>query len=194
MNYPLQFTFKILALATQLSVTDSTGRLVFYVKQKMFKLKESITVFGDQEQTIPLYTINADRMLDISATYNFADRNGANIGAISRQGLKSIWKARYDIRGGDAGGMTIEEANPWAKFFDGLLGAIPIIEMLSGYFFHPAYEVRRVDGTPVIRMKKEPAFFEGKYSIEMLTPIGDKEEAHIVLSLITVVLLERSRG
>jgi hypothetical protein len=43
-------------------------------------------------------------------------------------------------------------------------------------------------------MKKEPAFFEGKYSIEMLTPIGDKEEAHIVLSLITVVLLERSRG
>ncbi|HEY7911399.1 MAG TPA: hypothetical protein VIG62_05760 [Blastocatellia bacterium] len=194
MNFPLQFTFKILALATQLSVTDSTGRLVFYVKQKMFKLKESITIFADQEQTHPLYTINADRMLDISATYNFADRNGANLGAISRQGMKSIWRARYDIRGGDAGGMTIQEANPWTKVLDGLLGAIPIIGMLAGYFFHPVYEVRRVDGTPVVRMKKEPAFFEGKYSIERLAPVSDREETHIVLSLIMVVLLERSRG
>ena len=39
MNYPLNLTFKIVALAPQLSITDTAGNLHFYVKQKLFKLK-----------------------------------------------------------------------------------------------------------------------------------------------------------
>ena len=57
MNYPLQLSFKILAIARQLSVTDTTGRLVFYVKQKAFKLKEAVTVFADAEQTLPVLSM-----------------------------------------------------------------------------------------------------------------------------------------
>ena len=39
MNYPLHLSFKILALARQLSMTDASGNRIFYVKQKVFKLK-----------------------------------------------------------------------------------------------------------------------------------------------------------
>ena len=46
MQFPLQLRFKVLALATQIYVTDASGATVFYVKQKMFKLKEDIAVFG----------------------------------------------------------------------------------------------------------------------------------------------------
>jgi hypothetical protein len=56
MNYPLDLSFKLLALASQIYVRDSQGNLVFYVKQKMFKLKEAITVFGDEAQTQPHFT------------------------------------------------------------------------------------------------------------------------------------------
>lgn len=194
MNYPLQLSFKILAIARQLSVTDATGRLTFYAKQKAFKLKEAVTIFADKEQTLPLYTINADRVIDFSARYNFSDRSGTALGAVKRQGMKSLWKARYDIADGDGPGMTIQEANPWTKVFDGLFGEIPIIGMFTGYLFHPAYEVHRQDGTTVMRLRKEPAFFESIYTIERLAPLDEREEIRVLLSLIMLVLLERGRG
>ena len=46
MNFPLTLNFKKLALSPQISVTDASGRLLFYVKQKAFKLKEAVTVFA----------------------------------------------------------------------------------------------------------------------------------------------------
>ncbi|HEY7547214.1 MAG TPA: hypothetical protein VID27_20135, partial [Blastocatellia bacterium] len=110
MNYPLQLSFKILAIAQQISVTDATGNLAFYVKQKAFKLKEAVTVFSDAQQTFPLYTINADKVLDFSANYHFTDRLGAPLGAVRRQGMKSIWRARYDVVESGAPVFAIQEA------------------------------------------------------------------------------------
>ena len=47
MNYPLDLSFKILAIAPQISVSDANGALVLYVKQKAFKLKEDVTIYAD---------------------------------------------------------------------------------------------------------------------------------------------------
>ena len=71
MNYPLQLSFEVLSIARKLSVTDAAGNLSFYVKQKAFKLKESVTVFADVDQKLPLYELAADRVLDFSASYHF---------------------------------------------------------------------------------------------------------------------------
>lgn len=194
MNYPLQLSFKILALARQISVIDATGNLSFYVKQKMFKLKEAVTVFADAEQQLPLYELKADRVLDFSASYHFTDARGNQIGAVRRKGMKSIWRARYDILNGGGHALTIQETNPWAKVGDSLFGEIPIVGMFSGYLFHPEYVVAREDGTPVMRLKKQPAFFQGKFIIEKLADVSEEEETRILLSLIMMVLLERARG
>lgn len=64
MNYPLQLSFEILSVARKLSVIDAAGNLSFFVKQKMFKLKESVTVFADVDQRLPLYELKADRVID----------------------------------------------------------------------------------------------------------------------------------
>ena len=195
MNYPLQLSFKILAIAKQLSVVDSTGRLVFYVKQKAFKLKEAVTVFADEAQTQALYTINADRVLDFSARYHFTDaRTSSTLGSVKRQGMKSLWRSRYDIMEGEQVVMTSQEANPWAKVFDSLLGEVPVLGMFTGFFFHPAYNVLRPNGAAVMRLVKEPAFFEGKFKLESLGPMQEREEVLALLSLLMMVLLERARG
>ncbi|MBD0371972.1 MAG: hypothetical protein ICV60_14115 [Pyrinomonadaceae bacterium] len=194
MNYPLKLSFKILAIARQLSVIDSTGRLVFYVKQKAFKLKETVTVFADEAQTQPLYSINADRVIDFSARYHFADQRGASLGSVKRQGMKSIWRSRYDIMDGEQVVLTIQEANPWTKVFDSLFGEIPILGMFSGYVFHPAYDVLRPNGGAVLRLTKEPAFLEGKFRIDKLGPMNEQEELRALLSLLMMVMIERARG
>ena len=194
MDYPLDLSFKIIALAPQLSVTDAHGSVVMYVRQKLLKLKEAVTVYADTQQTQPLYTMNADRILDWSARYNFADIQGNNLGAVKRQGMKSLWKSHYDILDGETVVMTIQEENPWVKVIDGLVGEIPIIGMFTGYLFHPAYLVARTDGTVVMRLEKKPAFLEGKFTIESKMPLPEREEKQALLSLLMMLLLERSRG
>ena len=194
MDYPLNLSFKIIALAPQLSVTDSHGNLVFYVRQKLLKIKEAVTVYADTQQTQPLFTINADRILDWSARYNIADMQGNSLGAVKRQGMKSLWKSHYDILDGDTPVMTIQEENPWVKIIDGLVGEIPIIGMFTGYLFHPAYLVSTPEGTVVMRLEKQPAFLEGKFIIESKMPLPEIEERRVLLSLLMMLLLERSRG
>lgn len=194
MNYPLQLSFKIVAVAPQLSVTDTNGNLIFYVKQKLFKLKESVTIFADVQQTQPLYAINADRVIDFSGRYHFTDHNGIELGSVKRQGMKSLWKARYDILEGDRTVMTIREENPWVKVLDGLFGAIPLIGMFAGYVFHPAFLVSRPEGMVVMRLEKQPALFESKFTIKREAEIDKTEETRVLLSLMMMIILERRRG
>lgn len=194
MKFPLHLSFKKLALSPQIAVTDADGTLLLYVKQKLFKMREAVTVFADREQTQPLYQIQADRIMDFSARYTFTDRNGTVLGAVRRQGMRSLWKARYEILRGDQPVMTIQEENPWTKVLDGLLGEIPVVGMLTGYLFHPAFVVARTDGTPVMRLVKEPAFLEGKFLIEQRAGLERHDQGLAVLSLLMLTLLERQRG
>jgi len=194
MNYPLDITFKLLAIAQQLSVRDAQGNLIFYVRRKAFKLKEAITVFGDEAQQRPLYHINADRIMDFSARYRFTDNAGNTLGSIKRHGMRSLWKTHYEIEDDDHAALSVNEEDAWVKVFDSLLGQLPIVGALTGYLFNPAYLVTRADGTVLLRMVKRPAFFEGKFSVEQRAQLDAGEETRALLGLLMMILLERSRG
>lgn len=195
MNYPIDLTFKLLALASQIRITDANGQMLGYVKQKLFKLKEDIRVFTDESQTNQIFGIKADRILDFSAKYNFTDRNGTLLGSIRRRGMRSIWKAHYEIYDERENiVMEIHEESAWVKVFDALLGEIPILGAFTGYFFHPAYLITKTGGAPVARLEKQPAFFEGKFQLTQQGQINQTEETQVLLSVLTMTLLERARG
>ncbi|NCN09402.1 MAG: hypothetical protein GW938_06115 [Leptospira sp.] len=74
------------------------SRILFYVKQKAFKLKEDITVYGDESKNVELMKIKARSIIDFSAAYDVTDANtGSKIGALKRKGMKSILKDEWDI-------------------------------------------------------------------------------------------------
>ncbi|CAN5724357.1 hypothetical protein BH20ACI4_BH20ACI4_00740 [soil metagenome] len=195
MNFPIELSFKLLALASQIYIRDANGNMFGYVKQKMFKLKEDINIFTDENQTQQRFNIKADRVIDFSARYNFTDSRGGQIGSIKRKGMRSIWKANYEIfDAGENQVLKINEESGWVKVVDSLVGEIPIVGMFTGYIFHPAYIISKMDGTPVARLQKQPAFFEGKFQLSALVQMNETEETQVLLGALTMVLLERSRG
>jgi uncharacterized protein YxjI len=194
MNFPLDLSFKMVALNPQVKVSDASGSVVLYTKQKAFKLKEAVTVFADVEQTRPLYTINADRVLDFNAKYNIADTAGRPLGAIARKGRKSLWRAQYEVIDGGGQTLTIQEENGWVKVGDALFGEIPFVGIFSGYVFNPTYLLSNAAGAPLMRLSKQPAFMEGKFRIERLAEMSEQDETRAVLSFLMMVLLERRRG
>ena len=52
----------------------------------------------------------------------------------------------------------------------------------------------RPDGTPVMRVQKQPAFFEGKFTIEKIADLSPQEEINLIYSFLMLLLLERARG
>lgn len=195
-QYPLTLSFKVLALASQATVIDATGRTILFTKQKMFKFREHVEIWTDKSQGTRLADIKANKVIDWSARYFSTDTNGGEIGSVGRRGWRSIWKAHYETSnpGDNVPDFAIREENPWAKVADGFLGEIPVVGMFTGYLFHPSYLASRSDGTPAMRLTKQPAFFEGRFKIEKLGQMTPREELNLFLSFMMLVLLERRRG
>lgn len=197
MNYPITFRFKLIALAPQIYVTDASGRTICYVKQKLFRFREKVEVFTDDTQQQLLATIEADRIIDWSARYTFKSAAGGVIGAVGRRGMKSLWRAHYDVFMGHehAPAFSIQEENPWVKMLDGLVGGIPVLGMFAGYMLHPRYHATRVVGEElVLRLTKQAAFFEGIFKLEPSGEATEAEQTVLMLSFLMMNLLERARG
>lgn len=194
MDFPLTARFKLLAIAQQVSVEDRGGRLLYYARQKAFKLKEAVTVYADDGQSRPAFSIAADRVLDVSARYTITEAGGGPAGVLQREGMKSIWRTSYTIDAGPRGRFTIREENPWVKMADGLFDSIPVLGMFAGYLFHPTYSIAREDGTPVLRIEKKPAFFEGVFEIQRVGDPGTDPPEVLVISAVMMLVLERQRG
>lgn len=195
-QFPLTFRFKLIALASQFSVKNNQGKTVAYAKQQLFKLREAIRIYSDDSTNNQIYSINTNKILDFSANYVIRDEKETVLGSIRRRGMRSLYKADYEIT--DAGGkslFTVREQSFITRLLDEILGDIPVLGMLTGYVFNPAYAIVRNDGTPVSVLRKQPALWEGVFELEApTTSITDTEAALISLGCMMLVLLERDRG
>jgi uncharacterized protein YxjI len=193
--YPLTLTFKFLTINSYIRVVDATGRLVSYVKQRAFRLREDVTIFADEGQTQPIYHIKADRMIDIGATYSISTADGRSLGSVRQRGMRTLWKATYDILddGGNAIGV-VHEQDAWVKVMDGLIGEIPFIGFVLAQWINPTYLIDGTDGVTVLRLRKRPSLIERSFVLEQDAPLPAGLEQLALPAVLMVVLLERGRG
>ncbi|MAT13329.1 MAG: hypothetical protein CMM02_20205 [Rhodopirellula sp.] len=113
-------------------IYDMDGNLAFFSKQKAFKLKEDIRVFGDQAMTSELLCIKARGVIDLGMTYDVIDSTTQQvIGSLRRKGLKSIIRDSWvinDVNDQEFG--TIQEESGALAILRRFLGG-PIVQMLA---------------------------------------------------------------
>ncbi len=194
MQYPLKLNFKLFSFSQQIVVKDAVGNSVLYVKQKMFRLREKVEVFADASMTNKLFDIAADRIIDFSANYSFTTADGQPWGGVRRSGMRSIFSTHYQIMEGGRVDMEIHEESPMKRFFESLLGEIPILGFIFIYILNPSYLITNSAGENVLRAVKKPSIFERYFEIEKLGEIEPDDELRALLSLLMMVLLEKKRG
>ena len=195
MQFPIQIAFKLLAITPQMYVRDAAGGNLGYVRQKLLAFKEKVTVFADDTQAKAIYTIGADRVIDFNAEYHFANADGVRLGSAKRSGMRSLWKAHYVINIGGQETFEVHEESALVRLIDGLIGEIPFVGFLTGYFLNPVYLITRVgSGAPALRMVKQRAFLESLFTIESKADMTNAEQEAAMLGLMMIILLERSRG
>ncbi|AZQ44725.1 LURP-one-related/scramblase family protein [Nonlabens ponticola] len=193
--FPINFKFRVSTLANDFTATDADGRVVAYVRQKMFKLKEAITIYSDTTKSEILYTIQANKWLDWSAAYAMTDVNGNQLGKIARKGWRSLWKAEYAIIDQNNNHQyTCKEASAFSRIADSVVGEIPVLGFFTGYLFNPTYNVIDNNGDIVARLKKEQSMLGRKFQVIKLTDLDPDDKERIMLGLMMLVLLERRRS
>ncbi len=194
MQYPLNLSFKLLTFGQRIVASDADGNVLMFIKQKMFKLKEKVEIYNDEKQSQLIFRIEADRMLDFSANYSFTDAEGNPWGSVRRKGMRSLWAAHYQVMQEGQVDMEIREESPMKKVLESILGEIPILGLAAVYLLNPSYIVSRPDGTPLLKLTKKPAIFEGKFVLEKLNDMPEDDELRSLMALLMLVLLERRRG
>ncbi len=195
LQFPLELIFNITTISNDFTAKDVRGNTVAYVKQKMFKLKEDISVFENERKSKVIFKIKADQWIDFSAAYSFTDDQGRRLGKIARKGWASLWKAKYElIDQHEKLQYNIREENAWVKVLDGLFGQIPLLNIATGYLFNPAYKVTNLQDEIVFRLSKEPSFFGRKFKIAKIKTADNDDDQRIILGLMMMILLERRRG
>lgn len=194
-KFPINFVFNISTFSNDFTATDATGKVVAYVKQKMFKLKEDITIYANESKTQVNYKIKADKWIDFSAAYAFTNASGEEIGKVGRKGWVSLWKAHYEIFDKNKQlKYHVREENAWVKVLDGLVGQIPILSLFTGYILNPSYKVVNSKDEIIARLKKEPSLVGRKFKVTEVKPLDGLDDDIIILGLMMMVLLERRRG
>lgn len=193
-KYPLQLKFKITALANDFTVKDNSGKTIFYVREKLLKIRDHVKVYSNTSKEVQLYDLVSNKLIDFQQTFTITNSKQQVIGKVRKKTFQSFVKVTYNIQNPNGElEYTIREKSALVRFFDSIFGELPIIGFFSGYVFHPQYFVKDANQRTVMKLEKKPSFWGRKFTIEKLTsnPINEEQ---IILSLMLLILQQRSRG
>lgn len=151
--------FKVFGAAFHVYAED--GKLLAYSKQKAFKLKEDIRVYSDEAQSDEILYIQADRVIDFSASYTVVDsRSGEHVGTLRRKGWSSMIRDSWEILDaeGNVRGKVLEDS-AWKAF---LRRTADFVSLLLPQAF-----VLEVDNEPVATMKQNFLAIPPKFFVDL---------------------------
>ncbi len=89
---------QVFALTGKLRFYNPQEQLVLFSEQKMFKLREDIRLYADEQKSQEVLAIKARQIIDFSAAYDVVDSgSGQKVGALRRKGLKSILRDEWEV-------------------------------------------------------------------------------------------------
>jgi hypothetical protein len=125
---------QVLALTGKFRVYDPMGNLVMFSEQKMFRLREDIRVYSDENKSQEVLSIKARQIIDFSAAYDVVDTAyNQKVGALRRKGWSSIVRDEWDV-------LDANE-NVVGKLFEDSVGLALLRRLLLGSLLPQNYDM-----------------------------------------------------
>ncbi len=89
---------QVFALTGKFRFYDPSEKLVMFSEQKMFKLREDIRVYADENKTQEVLSIKARQIIDFSAAYDVVDTAyNQKVGTLRRKGWSSMLRDEWQV-------------------------------------------------------------------------------------------------
>jgi uncharacterized protein YxjI len=123
-----------IALTGKFRMYDPMGNLVMFSEQKMFRLREDIRVYSDENKTQEVLSIKARQIVDFSAAYDVVDAAyNQKVGALRRKGLSSILRDEWQV-------LDVND-NVVGKLFEDSVGLALLRRLLLGSLLPQNYDM-----------------------------------------------------
>ena len=123
-----------IALTGRFRFYDPMGNLVMFSEQKMFKLREDIRVYSDENKTQEVLSVKARQIIDFSAAYDVVDTAmNQKVGALRRKGWSSLLRDEWEVL--DA------NDNPIGVLFEDSMGLALLRRFLLGSWLPQNYDM-----------------------------------------------------
>ena len=137
---------------------DPAGRLVLFSEQKMFKLREDIRVYADENKSQEVLSVKARQIMDFSAAYDVVDTAlNQKVGALRRRGLQSILRDEWEVL--DANDNVV------GKLFEDSVGLALLRRLLLGSLLPQNYDITFGD-TRVADLKQNFNLFRYELNLD----------------------------
>ncbi len=128
---------KLTAFVNQYRVYDvgpdgSKGDLVAFAQQKRVTLREKIIFYADEQKTREVFSLRAEKALDVHGKYFVEDPAGNTIGAFRKSFKKSLLNSTWHIIEGEQPIITVSEHNKVLAFVRRAVAFIPFVDDIAG--------------------------------------------------------------
>ena len=173
-----------IALTGKFRCYDPAGRLVLFSEQKMFKLREDIRVYSDENKSQEVLSIKARQIMDFSAAYDVVDTAmNQKVGALRRRGLQSILRDEWEVL--DANDNVV------GKLFEDSVGLALLRRLLLGSLLPQNYDMT-VGETRVADLKQR--FNPLRYELDLDFSMDTTQRLDRRLGIAAGVLLATVEG
>jgi hypothetical protein len=147
-----------IALTGRFRFYDPMGNLVMFSEQKMFKLREDIRVYSDENKTQEVLSVKARQIIDFSAAYDVVDTAmNQKVGALRRKGWSSLLRDEWEVL--DA------NDNPIGALFEDSMGLALLRRFLLGSWLPQNYDMTLGD-TRVADLKQNFNLFRYELNLD----------------------------
>jgi len=89
---------QVFALTGKLRYYNPQGEVVLFVEQKLFRLREDIRIYNDDQKSQEILLIKARNIIDWAAAYDVTDSvSGEKVGVLRRKGWKSMVRDEWEV-------------------------------------------------------------------------------------------------
>ncbi len=175
---------QILALTGKFRLYNPGAQLVLFSQQKMFRLKEDIRVYSDENQSQELLYIKARQVIDFSAAYDVTDvTTKEKVGVLRRKGFHSLVRDEWQI-------LDNEDKQIGSLYEDSITLAI-LRRFLLGSFLPQNYDIT-IDDRCVADLRQRFNLF--RYELDLDFSMATNQQFDRRLGIAAAILLGTIEG
>ena len=157
-------------------VYTADGRLTFFVRRPLFRLRDRLILFADEDETIPVLEIRNRSVLSLNMCHDVLDAlTGMRLGSVRTRGLAWMWRDTWDVLDPDdrvCGTMQEDTLSLVRRFLR----------------FWPGRHHIEIGGEPVALLLQQFRIFRKVFSLQVL-PAAQNVDARFLIACALVAVM-----
>ena len=134
--------------------TGTEGPIIAVAQQKRMAFKEEVTFYADEARTQPVFGFKARKRMDLAATYDVTDAQGASIGWFRKDFGKSLMRSTWNLGAADGLEAIGTERNKNVAIARRVWDFIPFAgDIPAPFTFH--FDFTTADGTVILVSERQ---------------------------------------